>query len=125
MPNDKKPRKVLERSGAFRKDPNRDRDPNPEGKGELDTTPPEDFDAPLIKIWDELVEQIPEGVATNSDRIHIELTAKMVHQSRTQEVNAAWLSQMSRMLKAIGLTPAGRANLGVTGPKKPNKFADL
>jgi len=117
MPAHRKPTEVLDRTGANRKNPQRRRKP-PQGRGELSTTPP----SHLRKLrgacaaWKEIVESIPSGVATGSDRFVVERAAVLLARSRSGEIwKAADETNLRAYFGALGLAPEARERLGGAG----------
>jgi len=115
MARPRKPSKILERSGAFRHNPQRRRR---DARG-VGTLPPE---APMhleltrheALAWKELVAVIPPGVVTDSERFVVEMAARIVGRVRkTGEYSPALLGQLRLYLGSLGLTPSDRARLAV------------
>jgi hypothetical protein len=125
MGRPRKPTRVLEMSGAFRKDPARGRaranEPRP-------TTavgdPPVDFlnsFSPTAKrhleIWRQFVEQAPEGVLTGCDRQMLANACRLQAQIERGGASAGMYSQMRAYLGEMGMTPASRSKVDA-GPKR-------
>lgn len=118
-----KPTKVLEITGAFKRNPNRKRpgEPIPTGgigpyaKGSLDKA----------EIWDEIVGQCAPGVLTNADRLALEIAVEYVHQFRTNPVkfSAARIHVLVALLGRFGMTPADRAKMHL--PEAPKSGAEV
>jgi len=123
-----KPSKVLEMTGAFKKDPQRRRKRagEPESAGPVGG-PPDPFtrnpDSPelqkLCLIWDELVADAPPGVLTRSDRIHLEVVCRLLLKVRGNYAKANEITQLNRMLGQIGMNPSDRARVQVHRPAEP------
>lgn len=113
MARPRKPSKILERSGAFRHNPQRRRR---DARG-VGTLPPE---APMhleltrheALAWKELAAVIPPGVVTNSECFLVEMAARTIGRVRkTGECSPALLGQLRLYLGSLGLTPSDRARL--------------
>ncbi len=111
-------------TGADEKHPERmaDRGDTPKPKGPLGD-PPASFNpqspsgSALIEIWHELVAQVPAGVLTLSDRMHVELTCRLMLRVRSTQAKSGDYSRLDAMLGKIACNPADRkkVNLVVTG----------
>lgn len=113
MPAPRKPSAVLERNGSFQHNAKRRRK-DPKGRGELPTAAPAELglDQFQARAWQEIVDAIPEGVGTGSDRFVVELTARALGTvRRTGQVKAAELAQLRVYLGSLALSPADRAKL--------------
>ena len=92
--------------------------------------PPSSWKAPGRALWYELRKQIPEGVATASDKAAFELLVLLFGHVRAcpEELSPAMASQLRSALAMFGLSPASRAALSVPPPRKPedssSKFFD-
>jgi hypothetical protein len=78
--------------------------------------PPKCFQPEARIIWHELVDSIPPGVVTKSDRYIVELAVRLVIQMRHSKMGLtpALASQLRACLASLGLTPADRSR--VTAP---------
>ena len=109
--------------GAFKKHPERRRQAVAPA-GEFDPQPPAHLAPELVRAWHWIVEQVPPGVLTASDRSSIEIMARLQAQ--------IWMSGDLDAIKEIrqwfgqyGLTGAAREK--ITAKPKPagNPFADV
>lgn len=118
MGRSRTPTKVLEARGAFKKDPQRKRDGEPEVTTPLGA-PPERL-APLqVRAWQEIAQTAPLGVLTEADRLDVEITAKLLAASWTDfaEMTDGARKQLHTMLGKYGMNPADRAKLSIEKPK--------
>jgi phage terminase small subunit len=117
---------VLELKGAFKKNPNRRREAEPEAVGELGD-PPSDLNLEAVLVWKEIKPLIPAGVATASDAFAFEVFCTLAAQFRSdpKEFPASKLIRLETLWGRFGLDPSQRAKLSVPkGPKK-NEFDDF
>ena len=125
MARPRKPTAVLELTGAFKKDPQRQRENEPRPAGPLGEEPLH-FDEELKAIWRELVEMVPARVLTISDRWLIELACRTMQQVRKGTALAAERNLLLSCLSRMGLTPADRAKIAVPKEKEElDEFAQL
>ncbi len=115
MGRKRKPTNVLRMEGAFKRNPKRGRaranEPVPDP--ELGA-PPDYFDDAQKACWVELSGIMPPGVIAKSDRIIVEITARLLAQYRTAEgLPAMMMRQLTSALSSLGLTPADRSKVGV------------
>ena len=122
----RKPTKVLQLSGAFRKNPNRARiDPDTEAL----KAPPKHLSDSQRQIWADIVRAAPKGVITEADRFSLEILCTLVDQFRTKPADmlAAKLVRLDVLLGKFGLTPSDRSKVAAPARKTDsgNPFADL
>lgn len=109
MGRPRKPTKVLELSGAFKKDPQRKRNQEPLPTGEVGG-PPDYFNIGERKTWNELA-----GAcfwATDSDRQIMEIACVLLYRFRT-ETGFAQFNHLLSSLSKLGLSPSDRAKVTV------------
>jgi hypothetical protein len=130
MGRPRKPSKLLELTGAYKKDPKRRR-AEPVAAGVLGEAPGY-FSGGLREIWQELEAAAPAGVLTNADRWLVELACALMFKLRTDGLTpgvgmtGAELSQLVACLARMGMTPADRSRVGVGNKKaEPDEFAAL
>lgn len=120
----RKSKSEMEMLGADVKHPERmdDRGDAPKPGGPLGD-PPASFNpqspsgAALIEIWKELIAQVPPGVLTVSDRMHVELTCRLMLRVRTKEAKSGDYSRLDVMLGKMAMNPADRPKVNVNvGP---------
>jgi phage terminase small subunit len=111
MSRPRTPSAILEAKGTFDRNPARRRR-DPETKGELGKAPGH-LDDERAEIWDELAQNLPEGVARNADRLAFEVLVELTYKFRFQGVTGAELSNMTGLISKFGLDPASRAKVAV------------
>jgi len=118
MPERRKPTAILERSGAFAKNPQRKRaranEPIPRPFGNC----PAHLSSTDKKIWAELFAKLQPGVAGDSDEMAFEVLVCLVgnfrHREKLQLPQVIGeVSQMNLLFSKFGMTPADRSR--VTG----------
>lgn len=126
MPKPRTPSAVLEARGAFAKDPGRRREDF--DSGTFNREPPGYFKPHQREVWDEIVNVLPTSVLQATDRIAVELAARLVAQFRHQddaEVTSAQVAQIRTALAVLGMTPADRSRVGAKKAPQANPFAAL
>jgi hypothetical protein len=126
MPKPRTPSAVLEARGAFAHDPARAR--KDFDSGIFDKTPPNYFSESQKDAWNEIVRLLPSTVLQATDRLAVELTARLISRFRSQDdedVTMAQVAQIRTALATLGMTPADRSR--VTAAKAPtvNPFLAL
>jgi len=149
MGRPRKPAALLELSGAFRKNPDRRRADEPKDPRALGE-PPGRLPVEAIPYWEELATMVGGGVLTFRDRWVVEIAARLMEKfarqmsaqtvlelsraadlsadeirdliSREQITNSE-INLLSRMLTALGMTPADRSV--PTNANPANRFAAL
>lgn len=120
MPKPRKSAAEAERTGAWKKHPERRRtEPKPSGAlGE----PPAWLTEPERDAWNELVGEAHKDVLTAGDRTILALAAEMLADFKVNRVNwtAAQRAQLRYVLGELGLTPAARSKV-TPGEKKPSE----
>jgi phage terminase small subunit len=146
----RKPSAVLELSGAYRKNPNRRRPPEPVS-GDLGN-PPERLDAEAVEYWHELVSMVAVGVLQASDRWAVELVARFMAKAtrepdyaavmelakraelspretkaliQQQRLSSTELATLRSLMSALGLSPVDRSKLNVLPAKQANPFSQF
>ena len=125
MPTPRKPDNVLRLTGAKKRNPARYRS---RGKPPVDQRcigccPGFLTDAQKT-AWRELVKNDP-GVLQRSDRIAVEMTARLMAEIRQGgEVTAATQAPLASMLQKLGQTPTGRNSVSIPAPEVTNSFAE-
>lgn len=104
MGRPRKPRHVLEDTGAFRKDPARGRARANEAVADGPVgDPPAHFNSAQQAIWFEILSESPARL-TMADRKLLELTTVLVGRMRTDQAEShGWLSQMGKALERSGM----------------------
>jgi hypothetical protein len=67
--------------------------------------------ARLRAIWFELAEQVPAGMLTVSDRMHVELTCRLMDRVRTCSAKSGDYSRLDILLGKMGMNPADRSRV--------------
>jgi phage terminase small subunit len=119
MGRPRKPTELLERSGAFKKDPARGqaRADEPIPQSPLGD-PPAHLNAEQRVIWYELAAEAKEVRLTSADRTHFEMTVRLTARCRGEEANTGDFAQLNKYLGQLGLNPSDRSK--VKGVKENN-----
>ncbi len=147
----RKPTRLLELSGAFRRHPERRRANEPHDDRLLGH-PPERLPAEVIPYWDEIAAMCAPGVLKRADRWAVELAARLMFKAAEKpslgavaeiverleldsqqakaliasaEINSSELQMLRSLLGSLGLTPVDRSRLSVPADKPTNRFAAL
>lgn len=122
MARPRKPTKVLELTGAFKKNPQRKRNGEPVPTGGIGAYAKGSIDR--AKIWDEIVGQCALGVLANADRLALEIAVEYVRQFRMEPVkfSAAKIHVLVAILGRFGMTPSDRAKMHL--PETPKGDGD-
>ena len=120
---------ILKISGAFEKDPQRERS-DLAGAGEFHLEPPPHLPGNVIPCWRYIVERLPKAGLSKSEEVAVELAARLYAQCRDTPTIAREYKGLNDSLVALliqlGMTRLGRAKLGTGGKDKtPSKFAKL
>ena len=124
MPRPRKPTVLLERKGAFRKDPQRKRT-DPEVVGEIGS-PPDYFTNDEKTVWNEIATTAPVGVLSSADRGAVEAAARYWAKFRktpAEDLTAAMVQQLRSILGCLGMTPADRSKVSAPERKPENPFS--
>jgi hypothetical protein len=123
-----KPTKVLELSGAFKKDPKRkkDRKNEPKPEGTIGPYPGDRAQCSQKDAYDLIVSSAPIGVLTPSDQPFVEEMARLLHLSWTNKATASERQLLMTGFGKIGMNPSERSRLHITKPEKPkNRWSDV
>ncbi len=123
MPQPRKPTNVLHLSGAKKRNPGRykGRGKQPIDQRGIGRCPTFLTDAEK-DAWRELVTNDP-GVLQRSDRIAVEMTARLMAEIRVgADVTAAKQALLASMLHKLGQTPIGRNYVRLPEPITTNPF---
>ena len=122
MPTPRKPDNVLDISGARKR--NKKRYAN-RGAHATDSRAigraPAHLDANQKAAWRELVNSAAPGVLKKSDRLSIEVAARVLAEIRNGETQAAKVALLTSILHKCGMTPQGRNHVEVETPKPEKK----
>jgi hypothetical protein len=126
MARPRKPTRLLELKGAFKKDPARGRargrEPVPSGPlGD----PPAHFDRKHKACWLEIQHIAPDGVLAISDRFIVEIAVDLMVEFRSKEgLGTGLLTVLVSCLGKMGLNPADRSKLGIAAEGPGNNPFD-
>jgi phage terminase small subunit len=126
MAKPRTPSAVLEARGAFDKDPARRRDDFEAGA--FDPTPPSYFKPNQKDVWNEIVGSLPASVLQATDRMAVELAARLIANFRKMPddgVTSAQVAQIRTALAVLGMTPADRSRVSMKKQAPSNPFADM
>jgi hypothetical protein len=126
MGRPRKPTSIQQAKGYFKKHPDRRRDGEPVVTEAL-CPPGEHLEPDEVEAYQEIAKYAPTGVLTRADSIHVELTARLMAQSRRDWANfpAAKIGIIHNCLGKMGMTPADRAKLDIPKPKGETPFDSL
>jgi hypothetical protein len=127
MARPRTPTNVLEMRGAYKKNPQRKREDEPEVATGLGPAPdyfsPEQADA-----WNVITSQCHAGVLCHADGIAVEIAAVLLANFRANPVDmpAAKLARLDSLLARFGMTPSDRSKVAGAKKEEPaNPFAKL
>ena len=126
MAKPRTPSAVLAARGAFDKNPNRAREDF--DSGDFDKSAPDYFNSDQVAVWNELIGLLPPGVLQATDRMAVELTARLIARFRSiddDEVNMAQVAQIRTALASLGMTPADRSRVSAKKTVAANPFLAL
>lgn len=122
------PTKVVELRGGFKKHPERkkQRKAEPAPKAGIGAAPSY-FSDQQIKAWDYIVSIVAPGVLFDSDRTHLEMTARLLAEmwSDGKDMKTDRLRLLSTLLGKMGLNPSDRSRVQVPEGKGKNPFEEL
>lgn len=101
---------------------NRDRSNEPTPKELFGPPNSVSQDESLLAVWEELLEEIPPGVATIADRGALEHMARLMLRLRAGETTGAEQSLLKSYRTEFGMTPASRSK--VSSPKMVSKRSE-
>lgn len=123
----RKPTSILEARGKLAARERNSRTHEPQPKAGIGPAPKHLSKAEQA-CWDELVSIAPGGVLYDSDRVHLEITAKLLAYVRAQGIAGTapqLLNRLAVCLTKLGLTPADRSAIVVPDAYSQNPFAQL
>ncbi len=128
MPKPRTPTAILELRGAFKKDPQRRRNNEPAGAGDIGE-PPHTLTQEECDAWAEVSDITPVGVLTGSDRIHMEIVSQLLAWQREvgiRDFPAQAARRLDTALGKLGMNPSDRTRLEVPAKAQSDSpFADL
>jgi phage terminase small subunit len=126
MGRPRKPTNILQLKGAFKANPSRRRARDSEPVPKAGIGPAPDYLSEAEKqAWDYLVGIVPNGVLFDSDRVHLEMTSRLMAEFRSGEMKTDRIRLLSTMVGKIGLNPSDRSKVLVPEGKAKNPFASL
>jgi len=128
MPNIRKPTTVHKLQGTYRASRHDERKNEPKSLGNIGRAPKR-LTKEQALCWKEIVDITPDGVLAKSDRIIVELAARMTNDFRTnyEDFNAAKVSKLITILGKLGLNPSDRSSIVIEPPKskEPSSWDDF
>lgn len=128
MARPRKPTRILELTGAFRKNPQRrkQREAEPQPPAGLGAAPADLSDAERT-CWERIAAEAPEGVLTSADRSYVRSAAILMALEDAREINTKDRGQLHKLLADFGMSPRGRSYIKVApdSGRKANEFADI
>lgn len=116
------PSKILDARGAFKKNPDRKRDGEPEVKDPIGA-PPEDLTDGELKAWNMIVARAPMGVLTSADWPTVWMASRLWAGFITEpDYPAGKVARLHAILGQFGLDPSSRAKMSIEKPKDVNPF---
>ena len=126
MPRKKTPTRILDARGAFKKDPQRKREGEPQVTDSL-SAPPDDFTPAEAKAWHMIASKAPLGVLMDADWPSVVMASILWAEFRADPAafNTSRLTRLHAILGNFGLNPSDRASLNIEKPRTENQFAEL
>lgn len=113
MARPKKPTKLKELNGSAAHDSQRINKKEPKPTTPL-AGPPKNLTSSEKQAWEDITGTVVPGVAFDSDRIHIEMTAMLLASIRDAGgAPASAYAQLTSMLAKLGMNPADRTKIVV------------
>lgn len=127
MTRQRKSARILALTGSYKKDPQRKNHQEPELKVLSVSDVPEKLGDYERDCFVELMGTMPAGVFTIGEIPMLELTSRLLAQSRTDWDNfpPAKIGHLTSCLSKLGLTPGDRTKLVQPTKKRPNKFDEF
>lgn len=118
---------ILEARGAFARNPNRQRPPEPKPENAVPEQPPAHLNDKQIEAWNRIVRTAPPGVLTSADELMVEMAACLLAEFMADPVGMKTprIARLERLLAKFGLSPQDRTNLSIPEPEKPNRFDEF
>jgi hypothetical protein len=115
MPTPKKTLAELKLSGTFQQNKRRyEHLTNPVATVQLPIgRPPAHLATTERAVWAELVRVAHPGLLTRSDRLLMEVAAKLIVRMRTLDVKTSELNALMNVLARMGMTPAARLKMNL------------
>ena len=122
MARPRKPTSQLELVGAFKKNPQRSRNSEPECD-EAVIQPPFELDADALVAWNFMVDCAVPGILTRIDSAYLALVAKAVAKAWQPDAKIDEMYKAGNMLGKLGMTPSDRSKVIVPRKKEVNPYA--
>ena len=120
----RKPVEILELKGAYKKDPQRRRPPSPKSAKAIGD-PPDHLDEAEKTIWFEIIGISAPGVLVSSDRLVLARLCQLERKVRERTARDTETGQHLKVLALLGLTPADRSRIALTGKDDSNPYASF
>lgn len=131
MPRYRKPTKVLELNGTLAHNKgryaDRKRNPKPVAEDVGECNVEGEGEERYTDAWRDLKATAPKGALTGSDRVYMEIAARLLADFRSGKLSSAGLSILEKMLSKFGMNPVDRTRVLVGKEEKDedNEFAAL
>ena len=112
MARPRTPTKVLDARGAFRRNPQRRRDGEPEVRDPLGSAPDRLTDVER-QCWLEIADSAPTGVLTKADRLTVEQASRLLALDLAGDLSSSDRKLFLSVLGKLGLNPSDRARLSI------------
>lgn len=126
MPKPRTPSATLEARGTFAHNPSRTREDFE--SGEFDRVAPKYFKKNQVAVWEEIIGLLPDSVLQATDRMAVELTARLIARFRSlddADISMAQVAQIRTALATLGMTPADRSRVSAKKAPAANPFLAL
>ena len=126
MPKPRTPTEILEKSGAFKKNPKRaeSRVGEPQPREELGP-PVENLNELEDACWKQIVKISAPGVLKDSDQAIVEITARLWAKVKTGAALMNEVALLRMCLRELGMTPAARSLVNVKQEENGNEYAEV
>ena len=126
MARPRTPSKIVDLRGGFKNHPERKKQRKAEPVPKAGIGPaPAHFTELQSKAWDNLVNIVAPGVLFDSDRAHLEMTARLLAEMWEGPMKTDRMRLLSTLLGKIGLNPSDRSRVQVPDGKGKNPFEGL
>jgi hypothetical protein len=112
MPRPRTPTEMLDAKGSFLAKPDRAR-PNEPVIDEPLGDPPIRLSEEEKKVWLEIAEELPNGVAKQSDRAMFEVLVRLIAKLRAGKIRIMELSALISLCGKFAMTPSDRSKVAV------------
>lgn len=122
MSRPRTPTAILDARGSFLVHPERVRTEEPEPTGEIGA-PPKCLNKAERDIWQEYIDEAPQGVLHNRDRKLLEDVCRLQLKARKRTALVGELSLLAKLRQEMGLGPASSSKVSV--PKKGKSLKEI